>query len=138
MKQHNQAISGRLAGSLALVCGLLMSGAAAAQHQGLFERGPRASVTGEHGTYNIAWITITDQVLLQKPEYEVMVTYHSPRRGAGAVKQKHWDEMLQVATDEIARRCQPPAEWEVLTSWQAYAPSERGMGAELRVTYPCR
>lgn len=111
---------------------------AAAQHQGFFERGPRASVTGEHGTYNIAWFTINDQVLLAKPYYEVLVSYHTPRRGAGAVFEKHWQEMRQVARDEIARRCEPPATWEIIRSTQEYDSEFRGKGAELRMTYSCQ
>ena len=107
-------------------------------HQGFFERGPRASVVGEHGTYNIAWLTITDQILLQKPVYEVLVTYHSPRRGAGAVTEKHWREMQQVAQDEIIRRCPAPAQAEVLRSMRDYDSGNRAAGAELRVDYSCR
>ncbi len=109
-----------------------------APHQGFFERGPRASVVGEHGTYNIAWLTITDQILLQKPVYEVLVTYHTPRRGPSAVLEKHWQEMLQVARDEINRRCQPPAQADILRSMRDYDSEHRAAGAELRVDYSCR
>jgi len=132
MKPHTQAIAGMIIAAMAL-----LPSAAGAQHQGLFERGPKASVIGEHGAYNIAWITLQDQIFLQKPVYELMITYHPAGRGPGAVRQRHWDEMLQVASAEIAERCPPPAESGVLNSTQDYDPSERHLGAELRVTYYC-
>lgn len=108
------------------------------QHQGLFERGPRAAVVGEHGTYNIAWITVQDQVLLQKPVYEVLVSYHPTNRGPGGVKDHHWAEMMQVAEAEIARRCPPPGAPQVLGSSRDNDARQRAMGAEVRVTYACQ
>lgn len=107
------------------------------QHQGLFERGPRAPIVGEHGTYNIAWITVQDQVLLQKPVYEVLVSYHPTNRGPGGVKDRHWVEMMQVAEAEIARRCPPPATPQILSSVRDHDARQRAMGAELRVNYTC-
>ena len=107
------------------------------QHQGLFERGPRAAIVGEHGTYNIAWITVQDQVLMPKPVYEVLVSFHPTNRGPGGVKDRHWAEMMQVAEAEIARRCQPSATPQILSSNRDYDARQRAMGAELRVNYSC-
>lgn len=133
MKRHIQAILG----AFVAVAAFAPLGASA-QHQGFFERGPLASVEGEHGVYNIAWLTLQDQLFLQKPVYEVLVSYHPAARGRGAVRQRHWDEMLMVAKDEIVRRCVEPAQWEVLSSWQDYDTDDRALGAELRVNYSCR
>ncbi|MDW3099673.1 MAG: hypothetical protein R8J41_16370 [Alphaproteobacteria bacterium] len=113
------------------------SGQQPSQHKGLFERGPRGAVVGEHGTYNIAWITLQDQILLQKPVYEVLVSYHPTNRGPGGVKERHWNEMMLVAQDEIARRCIAPAQGKIISSSRDYDPQERAMGAEIRVNYTC-
>lgn len=109
---------------------------AAAQHQDFMDRA-RWSVVGEHGAYNIAWINLTDMLLLAKPRYELMITYHPAGRGPGAVKARHWEEMVSIAREEIARRCPPPGRWEIVSSRRDYDPSERRLGAELRVTYTC-
>lgn len=135
-----------LRGANAAVIGMGLLAAACAQsgppaqetpHEDLFERSPRAAVVGEHGAYNIAWFTLNDSVLLPAPAYEVMVTYHTPRRGPGAVLDKHWAEMRQVALAEIARRCPAPAEWTVLDETRSYDSGERAMGGEIRVVYRC-
>lgn len=121
-----------------LAAALLAPTLGLAQHQGLFERGPRAPIIGEHGTYSIVWLTINDQILLRKPKYEIAVNYRTPRRGgAAAVFEKHWVEMLEVAQAEILRRCPPPAQVEYLRSTRDYIPNRRAAGATLRVDYRC-
>jgi|GEM_PF-6549796 len=145
MKDHLQAILRMPTHATVILAAFLVLGLTACQttqagqssHKGLFERGPQGAVVGEHGTYNIAWITVQDQILLQKPVYEVMVTYHPVNRGPGGVKDRHWAEMQLVAEDEIARRCPPPGAPEILSSNRDYDPRQRAMGAELRVNYAC-
>jgi len=147
MKDRFQAIllSRRIGGTaFAAFLAILMAGCQTtsaqqpSQHEGLFERGPRGAIVGEHGTYNIAWITVQDQVLLQKPVYEVLVSYHPTNRGPGGVKEHHWTEMMLVAQDEIARRCIAPATGQILSSSRDYDPRQRAMGAEIRVNYICQ
>jgi len=113
------------------------AGPAAAQNRSFFERAPRWAVVGEHGTYNIAWITIMDSLLLPKPFYEVTVSFKPARRGVGAVPERNWREMSEVALEEIARRCPPPAQWEVAGSVRDFDPGDRPARAALRVTYRC-
>ena len=126
-----------MAGLLVAACAQQGLPAQKTPHRDLLERAPRAAVIGEHGAYNIAWFTLNDSVFQPVPVYEVLVSYHTPRRGAVAVLEKHWSEMRVVALDEIARRCPPPAVWAVLDEDRSYEAGDRGEGAGLRVVYRC-